>query len=156
MGCWHSLWGACLRVPARPMLFLTFSAFSQRFGQHSCDKAARGIPQVEVCFLCLTNVPFHCQPCEQERAFTLVQPRTRTATLQGSRGGLIHMVFYEAPRGHHCYRQSKNGSHRGSCRPEVQHETPASPCKITQQSATKLISTLLQRARCCKEVLRQP
>lgn len=89
MGCWHSLWGACLQVPARSMLFLMFSPFPKGLDNTAVMRLPEKFFQLRVVFTFM-----HGQNSKHESSFLFrCDPGTGTATSHNS-GGLIHMVFF--------------------------------------------------------------
>lgn len=96
MGCWHSLWGACLQVPARSMLFLMFSPFPKGLDNTAVMRLPEKFFQLRVVFTFI-----HGQNSKHESSFSLdvtLEPRLphHTTLGQGRGGGgrLIYMVFF--------------------------------------------------------------
>lgn len=89
MGCWHSLWGACLRVPARSMLFLMFSPFPKGLDNTAVTRLPVKFFQLKVVFIFI-----YVQHSKHRSSFSLdvtLGPGLPYHTLLG---GFIPMVFF--------------------------------------------------------------
>lgn len=89
MGCWHSLWGACLQVPARSMLFLMFSPFPKGLDNTAVMRLPEKFFQLKVVFIFI-----HVQLSRHRSSFSLdvtLGPGLPHRTLLG---GFIPMVFF--------------------------------------------------------------
>lgn len=87
--------------------FSNVFAFSQRFGQHSCDEAAREILPVEGCFY------INARPELQAWEFILFRCDLGAGTATSHNSGGPHIVFFLESREHHSNCLSKNGTFCG-------------------------------------------